>query len=811
MSDETGMPTIAAVQAVVTDPSAAASGLATGANATTLARAAGVPTEQLAQAQGAIGIAGELQSGTLSAGSVGTLAQAAGVSTEQIAQAQTAMALASDLQSGSLSAGSVSSLAQAAGVSPQALAAAQTAQSLLGNFSGSGSGAGAVSSVAQAVPSYGAMQLAGANSYVAPAQTIAAGTSAAATAFAQPGAVDFSEHSAAGDLSAAVAAVSPFEDSARLFRLYTLLPEDKRLYLETLHGVEQLSAPFRFELRLVSRNAAIELKELISGPVTVGIVQTDGSERYINGYVSSFAFERNDSGWAGYRATLVPWTHFLTLRQDSRIFQKESIPKIVEKIFGEYGATADYEWRLQRSYEPWDFIVQYQESDYHFVSRLIEREGWSYFYEWSPAGHKLIITDDTPNQGYCPPLPLYPEIEFNGGNRTTKLNSVSDFQAVRELQPGKVTVDTYDYQAPRGLRLAEVPTVADQGSAPKLEIFDGTPGFAYRNRAEGERYARQRMEGYEARAKFFHGATDCPDFTIGRTIALKEHHWFDDPETHRMLLLRVEHFGRNNIRPDDPSEYSAQFVCQRRSVPYRPEATHAKPSIAGLQTATVTGPPGEEIWTNKSGCIKVRFHWDRRAKFDATSSCWIRVSQPWAGEGWGTIAIPRVGQEVVVGFMEGDPDRPMVLGSVYNADQPAPYGLPAGGHMMGFKSNSTPGGGGYSEMVIHDTKGKELVNIHAQKDMVATVLNNQSTTVKGPKQTIDVTTGKQATTVKQEITITSTDNKIDITAATSITLTVGQSKLEMKSDGTINIIGVKITSTASSDHVVIGKNLHLNP
>jgi type VI secretion system secreted protein VgrG len=604
-----------------------------------------------------------------------------------------------------------------------------------------------------------------------------------------------------------------FEDNNRLFCLYTLLPEDKRLYVDTLGGNEGLSEPFEFHLRLASLNAGIELKELMSKPVTVGVLQTDGSRRYVHGYIKSFAFDRTDGGWAYYLAHVVPWTSFLTLRQECRIFQDKTIPQVLEEVFGEYGSAADFELRLSHGYQPENFIVQYQQTDWQFVSQLMEQEGMTYFYEHRLDGHKLIVTDDTLVPSYCPPLPVYAQLEFNGGDRVTELNCVDDLHAVRELQPGKHTVDTYDFKAPRGHRLAEVPTVANQGEVPKLEVYDGTPGHAYRSQAEGERYARLRMEEYESRAKRFYGSSDCPDLRAGHSTVLTHHHWFDarNPDADRLLITRVEHHGRNNIVAGTEASYRNQFECQRQRVPYRPPLVHPRPRIEGVQTATVTGPKGEEIWTDPFGRIKVRFHWDRRAPFDERSSCWMRVMQPWAGRGWGTVSIPRIGQEVIVAFLDGNPSRPIVMGSVYNGDMPLPYALPDGAHMMGFKSNSTPGGGGFSEMVIHDRAGQELINIHSQKDMVTTVQHTQATVVNGPHQTTSVTKGFKQTTVKQHIKVQSEDSEIEVEAKTKITLICGKSKLTMDAEGNITIEGKVIHSIATDDHVVKGSKLHLNP
>jgi type VI secretion system secreted protein VgrG len=304
----------------------------------------------------------------------------------------------------------------------------------------------------------------------------------------------------------------------------------------------------------------------------------------------------------------------------------------------------------------------------------------------------------------------------------------------------------------------------------------------------------------------------------------------------------VTHTGTNNLpmsvsggqkAGQQTAKYSNHFECIRAKVPHRPQRNTPRPTIHGLQTAIVTGPAGSEIHTNKDGCIKVRFHWDRYAQFDDQSSCWIRVSQAWAGKGWGTVAIPRVGQEVVIGFLDGNPDRPIVQGSVFNEDQPPPYALPGGDHMMGFKSNSTGRGGGHSEMVIHDTGGKELVNIHSQKDMVTTVLNdktstitaNHSTTVLKGHQSNTVAEGNQTNTVAEgthetkvnktikvasvlgDVEVSAADGNVAIYAAKQMVLVCGEagdSRIVMSSDGTIVIQGKKV--------IVVGAdNINLNP
>jgi type VI secretion system secreted protein VgrG len=635
----------------------------------------------------------------------------------------------------------------------------------------------------------------------------------------------------------------PLDDNQRLFRFYSVLQGKKRLYLHSLSGTEGMDEPFQFRLSLVSMHAGIDLKDLLSLPVTVAIEQNQpDSERYLNGFVSQFAFERTDGDLTTYVATVVPWTHFMALRVNCRIFQNQRVPEILKAIFADYGAAATFEFRLaggETSYPQESFIVQYQESDFAFVSRLMEREGLSSFFEHRANSHTWVITNNTTLKAFCPELAVYDVIDYSGGHQVSKSHSITSFQAQRELQSSQVSLSTFDYKIPTAYQAVNQRSSADQGSSPTLEVFDGTSSYAYKNSDEGARYAGIRMQALEARAKVFVGTSDCPDLACGHQTLLLDHDWFapQTKEQDRLLILRVSHTGTNNLpmsvgggqkAGQHSAKYSNSFTCIRAKVPYRPEKKTPIPTIQGLQTAIVTGPAGSEIHTNKDGCIKVRFHWDRYAQFDDQSSCWIRVSQAWAGKGWGTVAIPRVGQEVVIGFLDGNPDRPMVLNSLFNGDQPPPYALPGGDHMMGFKSNSTGRGGGHSEMVIHDTGGKELVNIHSQKDMVTTVLNdktstitaNHSTTVlKGHQsntvalgnQTSTVQTGSQTTTVKQAIQITSTDNTITLTAAEKITFKCGASEITMDKAGNIQVNGKTIVSQATGDHTIIGAPVHLNP
>ncbi|MYN05086.1 type VI secretion system tip protein VgrG [Pseudoduganella sp. DS3] len=582
-------------------------------------------------------------------------------------------------------------------------------------------------------------------------------------------------HLAALQQAAGSAPFAAFHEGSRLLRFYAPLDGEKTLLVESLTGEAALSAPYRFTLRLLAKSASIDLQDLLGKNVSVGVRQADGSEHYVNGYVNVFGFTHSDGGFAFYHAEIVPWLAFLQRRINSRIFQDASVLDVLEQIFrGDYGSLAAYEFRTARHYQSQNYIVQYDETDEHFVSRLMEKHGLFYYFEHSAAGHVMVISDDSRNSSFCPPQATHAEVEFNGGNRWRACDAVTALSARRVLQPTKVALNTFDFKSPNTVQYVELPTAVRQGDVPTLEVYDGNPAFSYKDRDSGEREAQQRMEALEWQAKVFAGESDCRGLVPGHSFKLLGHHWFDvtDEKDNDFLVIGVRLDCRNNYFASGQEDvYRNSFSAIRRKIPYRPVRAHQPPRMPGPQTATVVGPKGQEIHTDQYGRIKVQFHWDRYGRRDESSSCWIRVSQPWAGKGWGTVSIPRVGQEVLIDYLEGDPDRPVCTGRLFNADQPAPYALPEGAHMMGFKSRSTPGGGGFSEMVIHDAKGKELINIHAQKDMVTTVQNAQATTVNGPHQTNAVTQGYQRNTVKQQIEMVSETAFIDLRAKQHIALT----------------------------------------
>jgi len=710
-------------------------------------------------------------------------------------------------------------------------AASQLAQTALGAGLGAGLGAMAGSGASAAAPvSAGASAL--------PAETHAQASTSRAAAEAAPAAMpaiakalQIEEHPLAGmaiedfmspapefapavmkpRLAALQQAVgggpfAAFHEGSRLLRFYSPLEGNKALLVETLTGEARLSTPYRFTLGLLSKSSSIDLQDLLGKNVSVGVRLADGSEHFINGYVNVFGFTRSDGGFAFYHAEIVPWLAFLQRRTNSRIFQDASVVDVLTQIFSaDYGSLASYEFRTAKTYLPENYIVQYDETDEHFVSRLMEKYGLFYYFEHSDEGHVMVISDDSRDSTFCPPQSAHAELEFNGGNRWHDRDAVTAFTARRVLQPTKVALNTFDFKSPNTVQYVELPTASRQGEVPMLEVYDGNPAFSYKDRDGGEREAQLRMEAMEWQAKLFAGESDCRGLSPGHTFKLHGHHWFDvtDEKDNDFLVIGVQLDCRNNFFASDQEDvYRNSFTAIRRKIPYRPVREHRSPRMPGPQTATVVGPKGQEIHTDQYGRIKVQFHWDRYGRRDEASSCWIRVSQPWAGKGWGTVSIPRIGQEVLIDYLEGDPDRPVCTGRLFNADQPAPYALPDGAHMMGFKSRSTPGGGGFSEMVIHDSKGSELINIHAQKDMVTTVQNAHATTVNGPHQTNTVSQGYQRNTVKQQIEMVSETAFIDMRAKQHIELTAETEHIALTANKHVEL-------TAQTEHIAATAKKHV--
>jgi type VI secretion system secreted protein VgrG len=496
--------------------------------------------------------------------------------------------------------------------------------------------------------------------------------------------------------------------AARQIAIDTPLGEGA-LLLRSFHGQESISKLFTFELDLVSEEPSIRYSDIVGQAVTVRITLADGSLRYWNGFVSRFVQAGRDSNVAVYQATIVPWLWFLDQTTDCRIFQNKTAPDIIKQIFQEYGFH-DFSLSLYGDFVKRDYCVQYRESDFNFVSRLMEEEGIFYFFQHDNGKHTLVLGNDPAAHKPCPNQATVRYEGTAGGWQDDDV--VLQWLQEQEFRPGVFTATDYNFETPSANLLSSV------NGKGKWEIYD-FPG-EYTKRADGDKLVKVRLQEQQMPQSVAHGTSDCRAFEVGYRFKLMDHYRDDLNQEYVLTALRLS--ARHNLGYASGSEdtspvYENSFECVPAATPIRPARRTPVPVVQGCQTAVVVGPSGEEIFTDKYGRVKVQFHWDREGKKNENSSCWVRVSYPWAGKAWGGIHIPRIGQEVVVDFIEGDPDRPIITGRVYNAGEMPPWDLPGKMMVSGYKSNSTKGGGGYNEISFDDTKGTELIQVHGQYDM----------------------------------------------------------------------------------------------
>jgi type VI secretion system secreted protein VgrG len=507
-----------------------------------------------------------------------------------------------------------------------------------------------------------------------------------------------------------------FTQENRLIAVATPLGDDI-LLLQGLTGNEGMSRLFRFDLDVLSEKNSISFKDIVGQNVTIRITLGDNTPRYFNGFVSRFAQSGSDVRFTHYQMEVVPWLWFLTRIADCRIFQGKTIPDIIKAVFDSRGFQ-DYKFSLTSTYDPREYCVQYRETDFNFVSRLMEQYGIFYFFEHENGKHTLVLAD---SESVHQPCPHQSKAGYNlvvGGLDADDV--ITGWQMEQELRTGKYSLTDYNFETPSANLMANEPTVVSVGGNSAYEIYD-YPG-EYPNKSQGKTLAAVRMQEEEASHLVVSGSSVCRAFTTGYKFTLEDHYREDMNAPY--VLTEIQHVAsvEGSYTTGDQTageHYSNHFNCIPATVPFRPPRRTPEPFVQGPQTALVVGKSGEEIWVDKYGRIKVQFYWDRLGKKDEKSSCWIRVSQPWAGAGWGAMWIPRMGQEVIVDFLEGDPDRPLITGRVYNAEQIVPYSLPDNQTRSTFLSRSSKGGGAsnFNEMRFEDKKGSEQIFMNAEKEM----------------------------------------------------------------------------------------------
>jgi type VI secretion system secreted protein VgrG len=515
--------------------------------------------------------------------------------------------------------------------------------------------------------------------------------------------------------------MADFTQDGRAFRLITPLGTDV-LLLQGFTAREAISSPYLISVEAVSENPAISADELLMQPVTVEVYTHQGElARHFHGLVRSFTRTgRRAEYLTGYRMEVVPRFWFLSLRRDVRIFQDKNVPDIVAEVLQERGITFDN--RLQKSYPVREYCVQYRESDLNLVSRLLEGEGIHYYFEHTDSGHTMVLGDSA--GGFDPCVDggsirfAVPGEDDPGGEVVTR------FTRSHRMHSGKVTLADYDHVDPSASLRPSV-TASNPESVDFGEFYD-YPGLDV-TRDGLERYADLRLRALEQFAVVGNGTSVARVFRSGTRFTLEGHE--DRASNGEYLITDVTHTGYNgSYTAGDAAEpdYHNEFSTVQHPNDFRPPRTTPVPVIHGAQTAEVVGPEGDEIHVDATGRIRVHFHWDRLGQRNETSTCWVRVMTNTAGNRWGMIHIPRIGQEVVVTFLEGNPDRPLVTGAVYNGANEPPYPLPAQGLVQGIKTRTSPDGGGYNELILDDRKNRELIRMHAQKNLQVKVLNTES-------------------------------------------------------------------------------------
>ncbi|EBG3194097.1 type VI secretion system tip protein VgrG [Salmonella enterica subsp. enterica serovar Takoradi] len=601
---------------------------------------------------------------------------------------------------------------------------------------------------------------------------------------------------------------------------------------ELFSYVVQLKTPDTLNLGYVSPAANLPLKPMVGKDLCVNIELDGGGKRHISGLVTAARVVGHEGRSVTYELRMEPWVKLLTHTSDYKAFQNKTVVDILDEVLAEYPYPV--EKRLVESYPVRTWQVQYGETDFDFLQRLMQEWGIYWWFEHSEDSHMLVLADAISAHKACPDSPL---VEWHQEGLKLDKEFIHTITANESLRTGQWVLDDFDFTKPRSLLANTVANPRETGHA-TYEHYEW-PGD-YFDKSEGEMLTRIRMEAQRSPGSRVLGGGNIRTLMTGYTFTLENYPTAEVNQEY--LLMQTLLFVQDNAQhsgQDQHFTFSTRFELHPTREVFRPQRTVSKPHTKGPQSAIVTGPAGQEIWTDQYGRVKVQFGWDRYGKMDENSSCWIRVSYPWAGKGFGMIQIPRIGQEVLVDFKNGDPDLPIIVGRTYNQDTMPPWGLPGMASQSGIFSHSLYGGPTNGNMLRFDDKtGAEEVKFHAEKDLNTTVKNNETHTVNADRtktiihneitkvhidrteevfgkhtetikgnrnvkvtegdqlltvekgiREVTVKTGTSTETVEKDISITSISGAIHLTAKTQITLTVGKSSLTMNSDGTITLNG----------------------
>ena len=548
------------------------------------------------------------------------------------------------------------------------------------------------------------------------------------------------------------------------------------LYPEHLSGEEALNSLGSLNLYGYSATA-LTMADAVASHLTATL-HNDAMQRPLDALCAEIRQLPGDATAERYNLLLRPWLWWLTLASNNRVFQNLATSDIVTSIFDEHGFS-DYELQLTGSYTPREYCVQYGETDFAFVSRLLEEEGIFWFFTHADGAHTLVLGDS--NDAF-PPCPNATTIQYFGqqmGER--ELHGIRSGQICRQAVSGVYRATDYEFTTPTTSLYGQAEAVAGP-----LSVYEHPGG--YTAKARGDALGTMRVNALRSQESRFIGESDCRWFVPGHSFTLSGHE--DDTANIEWVVTQVSHEAGHE-------HYRNRFEAIPKSTSYRPPRTTPKPRMH-TQTAIVVGKAGEEIWTDEYGRIKIQFPWDRDGANDETSSCWVRVVLPWSGKGFGMQFIPRIGQEVIVTFIDGDPDRPLVTGCVYNGDNALPYALPANQTQSGIKTNSSKGGGGFNELRFEDKKDSEEVFLQAQKDFKINVLNDTTATV-GHDETLTVQNARTRTVKDGDETVTLEKGK------RTVTIQTGSDTLDVKDTRTLTVGGDQTHSTGGNySHKVTG-------
>ncbi len=606
------------------------------------------------------------------------------------------------------------------------------------------------------------------------------------------------------------------DQSTRLITLTTPL-DDGVLVFKRMSAVEKLGRLFEYRVDMLSEDATVALSDILGKPMTVTLELPDGSERFFHGLVTRFTQVPHRGQTAHYRAVLRPWLWFLTRTADCRIFQNLTVPDIIKEVFRQYGFS-DFEDRLSGNYRTWVYCVQYRETAYNFVARLMEQEGIYFYFVHEDSKHTLVLADGSSAhetaEGYAE-VPYFPPENMDRRER----DHVYEWFHSQEVQPSTVVLDEFDFENPSGDLQVTHMYVREHENADH-EVYD-YPG-EYKVRGDGETYAGVRIEELQAQFETRRGSANARGLAVGNLFTLTD--FPRDDQNLEYLIVEANYELESDAfetgSGDSGEIFTCGFTALDTSNVYRSPRITPKPVVQGPQTAVVTGPPGEEIHTDEYGRVSLKFPWDRHGPEDQNSSCMVRVAQVWAGQNWGAMHIPRIGQEVIVEHLEGDPDRPIVTGRVYNAENMPPYDLDANKTQSGIKSRSSKGGGpdNFNELRFEDKIGEEEIYMHAEKlqtniieaDHEHHVGGNRNRTVGsnekediGANKTIDVGANhKETIGAAREVKVGSTDK---LTVGASRTITVGASESKKIAAACKRVVGATDTTTvAASSTTTVG-------